>query len=180
MYHYAGNNPVKDTAPDGNAVHVVIGAGIGAVGGLAQNVANTGTELITKSFNGEKIDLKQTTIEFAVNTTKDVTIGTVVGAMCAIKGGIHGINSGKGSMSSVAKATMTKLDKGIISNVSVKTSAKIATSHCVEGALVSGTILGNMINSPVSEYTNSILDNQTKNNKAETDFSQNIIHAYEP
>ena len=40
LYHYAGNNPVKYTDPDGEALHIAIGAGIGAVvGGLSSAIA---------------------------------------------------------------------------------------------------------------------------------------------
>lgn len=36
MYHYAGNNSIKYTDPDGNAIHIVVGAAIGAaVGGIS-------------------------------------------------------------------------------------------------------------------------------------------------
>ena len=150
----------------------------GAAGGLAQNVAKTSTEVIVKSAKGDKIDLKQTAKEFAINTAKDVTIGAAVGAVCKITGGIPGVNTGRGSMSAVAKATMKKLGNGTISNVSVKTSAKIAISRCVEGALVSGTALGNLINVPASEVTDRFLE-QPKQKSNQNTYSNVYMSAYE-
>jgi len=44
LYHYAGNNPVKYTDPDGKFVNIVIGAGIGAV--IAAGVSAV-TQIVT-------------------------------------------------------------------------------------------------------------------------------------
>lgn len=134
--------------------------------------------MIVKSAKGDKIDLKQTAKEFAINTAKDVTIGAAVGAVCKIKGGIPGVNTGRGSMSAVAKATMKKLGNGTISNVSVKTSAKISISRCGEGALVSGTALGNLINVPASEVTDRVLE-QPKQKSNQNTYSNVYMSAYE-
>lgn len=36
LYHYAGNNPVKYTDPDGQAIHILVGAEIGvAIGAVS-------------------------------------------------------------------------------------------------------------------------------------------------
>lgn len=95
-----GNQVVKDVL-SGNISSAAdyIGSIAGGAGGLAQNVAKTSTELIVKSAKGDKIDLKQTAKEFAINTAKDFTIGAAVGAVCKITGGIPGVNTGRGSMS---------------------------------------------------------------------------------
>ena len=42
LYHYAGNNPVKYSDPDGNAIHILVGAGIGATVGAVTTWATGG------------------------------------------------------------------------------------------------------------------------------------------
>ena len=194
MYHYGGNNPVRYVDPDGNAIHILIGAGIGAAvglgnqvindvfsgnlssisdyvgsmaggaatgavlaatgngalagaaGGLAQNIAKTTVDVGAKLISGDNVDVKETAVNFVIDTVKDVAVGATVGKLCSIPKGIPGINSGKGSMKAVAKSAMTKLGNGTITNISAKTSGKIAVSRCAEGALVSGTGLADLIN----------------------------------
>ncbi len=43
LYHYAGNNPVKYTDPDGEALHIAVGAGIGALVGGLSTIATGGS-----------------------------------------------------------------------------------------------------------------------------------------
>lgn len=43
LYHYAGNNPVKYTDPDGEALHIAIGA---LVGGLSSAIAGGSLQIL--------------------------------------------------------------------------------------------------------------------------------------
>ena len=77
----------------------------------------------------------------AVDFVADVAIGATFGKLCSAEN-VPGITSGKGSMQSVAKQLTTKLDRGIIQNISVKSSAKIAVSRTVKCAITGGTVMG--------------------------------------
>lgn len=79
--------------------------------------------------------------------------------MCSAKN-VPGITSGKGSMQSVAKQLTTKLNRGIIQNISVKSSAKIAVSRTVGCALTGGTIMGMMTKDAIEKPVVKPLQNQ--------------------
>lgn len=83
-----------------------------------------------------------------------MAVAGTIGKFISVTGGIPGINSGKGSYSAITKTVFIKLKNGTIKKmgkVSCKTQAKIAVSRCSEGALISGTALGNMVNKAIGD-----------------------------
>ena len=72
LYHYAGNNPVKYTDPDGKFINIIIGAVVG--GSLAGGVS-----VATQFVKGEGIDLKKVLLAAAGGALSGGLAATGVG-----------------------------------------------------------------------------------------------------
>ena len=80
----------------------------------------------------------------------------------AITSGIKapGVTSGNGSMQSVTNQMRTKLANKTIEHVSLKTSAKMAVSRQVNGALVEGTIAAPLAEKAIDDMIDAVQPKQ--------------------
>ena len=192
--------------PDGEALHIAIGAGIGAVvsvgskaiGDIMTNTQSSFSDYVGAAFGGavsgailaatgnsvmanalagaagsavsslmqQGIDIstgKQDCINLG-EVGKDIAIGFAVGA--ALPGcKVPGVTTGKGSMQAVTNQMRTKLANKTITNVTLKTSAKMAVSRQVNGALVEGTVVAPLVEKAVDRGLNPLLPEKTSSVK---------------
>ena len=114
LYHYAGNNPVKYTDPDGKiafcVVTALIGAGIGAAYGAYKSYSET-----------DSVDLRE--------VSKDALIGGAIGLGLGVTAAVALTGSATASVSTVAtatKAAATVVGVGSAEGTSIWTLDKFA------------------------------------------------------
>nr|WP_246473173.1 hypothetical protein [Treponema parvum] len=125
LYHYAGNNPVKYTDPDGRFVNVPIGAAVGFVSSAA-------TEIGGRMINGQSFG------DAVKNTFTDKTSLAIIGTSTLIGAATSGV-SGL-AVNATTKAVTTAASAGLktgaqaIGEIAVKTVA----INTVAGAVDAG------------------------------------------
>ena len=141
---YVGAATGAVLAATGNSV--MANAAAGVVGGAVASITQQGIDVVLE---------KQSGLDWG-EIAKDAAIGGAVGAVlpgCKVPG----VTTGKGSMQAVTNQMRTKLANKTIKNVTLKTSAKMAVSRQVNGALVEGTILAPFVEKAVDRGLDTIL-----------------------
>jgi hypothetical protein len=150
LYHYAGNNPVKYTDPDGNALHIVAGA----VTGFISNAAiNASVQIVAGMRQGQSVKESIKNIDISSVMTSGLggaVTGAITGGASAIKtvkdamATCKAINGAVNVAANVAGATVSTvadnaingetLDKGLGENIGIAAVAGVASGVLSPGA----------------------------------------------
>lgn len=93
----------------------------------------------------------------AVHIAIGAIIGAAVGGTALPGCKVPGVTSGKGSMQAVTNQIRKKLANKTISKVTLKTSAKMAVSRQVNGALIEGTVVAPLVEKAVDRGLDTLL-----------------------
>ena len=124
LYHYAGNNPVKYTDPDGNVIQAVAAVAKGALIGAGTSAAtNAGVQVAFNMMRGQDFDTAVDNIDW-----KSVKSSAISGA---ITGGLSG---GLSSVTAIKNiVSVSKKAKGIM-NASTNMAGSTVGTMCDNAA----------------------------------------------
>ena len=131
LYHYAGNNPVKYTDPDGQAIHILVGAGIGvAIGAVSALCAGGSARQVAAAAVGGAVSGAMAAVTCGASLGGQIAGSAMAGAAgyCAEKMVSGESATVEGMVNSAASGAAGAM-VGTIANKSVSTvSAKISSS----------------------------------------------------
>ena len=148
LYHYAGNNPVKYTDPDGKFIGVIIGAAVGTVVSGGCEVFN---QIVIQGKSLDNIDMRTVAIAAAGGAVSGAVAGTGIGLVgqIVINAGISTVQNVGNQALDISEGNQEKFDVASL----VVDTAMGAVSGWAGGA---GSGSNKVIDNAVKQLTNKV------------------------
>lgn len=154
LYHYAGNNPVRYTDPDGRILHIAIGAGIGAVVGAAVSAGcEVFNQVVLEGKSLNNVDMRKVGVA--------ATGGAISGALAGSGVGLAGQIAGNAVISAAQNISNQAID--IHDGEQTKLDAKSLIVDTTFGAISGGAGgSGNGTNKVIKDASKQLINKISK------------------